>query len=54
MAQNNRSKQSSSSDKRGFASMDPEKQRAIASMGGKASHKNDGNRAANGSTGNTN
>lgn len=25
---------------RGFASMDPEKQRQIASKGGKASHKN--------------
>jgi uncharacterized protein len=34
MADNNQGGQS----KRGFASMDPEKQREIASMGGKAAH----------------
>ncbi|MBX4187323.1 MAG: KGG domain-containing protein [Candidatus Doudnabacteria bacterium] len=28
-------------DNRGFASMDPEKQKEIASKGGKESHKND-------------
>jgi uncharacterized protein len=27
------------SDKRGFASMDPERQREIASMGGRAAHE---------------
>lgn len=31
--------QSGNNDSRGFASMDPEKQRQIASKGGKAAHK---------------
>lgn len=35
MAQDNQGGQ----NKRGFASMDPEKQREIASMGGKAAHE---------------
>ena len=40
--QSNASKSASStSANRGFASMDPEKQREIASKGGKNSHKND-------------
>jgi hypothetical protein len=35
------------SSNRGFAAMDPEKQRQIASEGGKASHKNDDQRGSN-------
>ncbi len=34
--------QGHSQSNKGFASMNPEKQREIASEGGKASHKNDG------------
>lgn len=34
MAENNNGR-----DRRGFAGMDPEKQRTIASMGGKAAHE---------------
>jgi len=37
--QQNDSDMDSGTDNRGFASMDPEKQREIASKGGKASHK---------------
>jgi general stress protein YciG len=37
MAQNNQNDTNTSA--RGFASMDPEKQREIASMGGKAAHE---------------
>lgn len=36
---NDNEDQSSNDDSRGFASMDPEKQRQIASKGGKAAHK---------------
>ncbi|MBV9159629.1 MAG: hypothetical protein JO019_03485 [Candidatus Kaiserbacteria bacterium] len=43
----NRSNSSNSSSKRGFAAMDKEKQRKIASMGGKASH---GGRSSRGSS----
>ncbi len=32
--------ENNNSDKRGFASMDPEKQREIASQGGKSAHAN--------------
>jgi len=35
----NNNNNSNNSDKRGFASMDPEKQREIASKGGKAAHE---------------
>ena len=42
------SKNSSGGAKRGFAAMSPEKQREIASMGGKASH-GDGRRPASAS-----
>jgi general stress protein YciG len=40
MASNNQgNKQSSGTKNRGFASMDPERQREIASQGGKAAHQ---------------
>jgi general stress protein YciG len=40
MASNNQgNKQSSGTKNRGFASMDPERQRQIASQGGKAAHE---------------
>ena len=40
MAANNQgNKQSSGTKNRGFASMDPERQRQIASQGGKAAHE---------------
>ena len=40
MASNNQgNKQSSGTKNRGFASMDPERQRQIASQGGKAAHQ---------------
>lgn len=52
MPQNNRnSNQGENTSKRGFASMDPERVSEIASMGGKASHKNDGNRGRRGNSG---
>jgi general stress protein YciG len=35
----NNSNQNQSTQNRGFASMDPERQRAIASKGGKAAHE---------------
>ncbi|MBX4210507.1 KGG domain-containing protein [Candidatus Parcubacteria bacterium] len=37
---NRRSDSSRGKSNRGFAAMDPEKQREIASKGGKASHRN--------------
>jgi general stress protein YciG len=39
MASNQGNKQSSGTKNRGFASMDPERQRQIASEGGKAAHQ---------------
>ena len=39
MASNNPGNQSSKTSNRGFASMDPERQRQIASEGGKAAHE---------------
>ena len=36
---NNNNKKNNGSDQRGFASMDAEKQREIASKGGKAAHE---------------
>jgi hypothetical protein len=46
---NNGGKQNTSN--RGFASMDEEKQKEIASKGGKASHKNDDKQRGRGSGG---
>ena len=39
MASNNQGNQRGDTSKRGFASMDPERQREIASEGGKAAHE---------------
>jgi general stress protein YciG len=39
MANNNQGKQGGNTSKRGFAAMDEDKQREIASMGGKAAHE---------------
>jgi general stress protein YciG len=39
MASNQGNKQSGGTKNRGFASMDPERQREIASQGGKAAHQ---------------
>ncbi len=39
MASNNQGNQGSKTSNRGFASMDPERQRQIASEGGKAAHE---------------
>ncbi len=39
MVNNNNNNSNNNSDKRGFASMDAEKQREIASKGGKAAHE---------------
>lgn len=39
MNNNNNNKKNNGSDQRGFASMDAEKQREIASKGGKAAHE---------------
>ncbi len=41
MNHNRNNNQDNRSDKRGFASMDPDKQRDIASKGGRASHRGD-------------
>jgi hypothetical protein len=45
--ENNR-KQDDNKERRGFAAMDPEKQRKIASEGGKASHENDSDKGNRG------
>jgi uncharacterized protein len=39
MTSNNKNQESKNSSKRGFASMDPELRKQIASLGGKAAHK---------------
>jgi general stress protein YciG len=39
MANNNNTNRNDNSSNRGFASMDPDRQREIASMGGKAAHE---------------
>jgi len=43
---NNRDGSRKGKDRRGFASMDPAKQREIASKGGKASHRGDNSRSS--------